>query len=326
MEQVDERVASAVAHWAPRFTTNGVTVADFERITSGLTSWDDWCAAWSAVGAEHRALGEAALEQGRTVSAGEHLRQAALYFHFAKFLFVDDLDQMHAAHRSAVECLDASLPLLSPPGRRLDIPFEGTRLAGVLRLPDGAGPHPVVILLSGLDSTKEEPAHHRGHAARPRPRDVRRRRPGAGRGRGSPADPRRLVGAGGRDRRRADGGARLDAERIGVWGVSLGGYYSPRVAAEPGRPGAGVRRAGRALRLRRVLGPGARRDPRGVPRAVRQRDRRRRPAGGAHAEHEGSGRAHHRTAAGGVRSQGPADPAGARRAAGRRGDHRRRAC
>ena len=30
---MDERVAMAISHWAARFTTNGVTAGDFERIT-----------------------------------------------------------------------------------------------------------------------------------------------------------------------------------------------------------------------------------------------------------------------------------------------------
>jgi len=50
---MDDRVAMAISHWAPRFTTNGVTAGDFERITSGLATWDDWCAGWSQVAAEH---------------------------------------------------------------------------------------------------------------------------------------------------------------------------------------------------------------------------------------------------------------------------------
>ena len=33
----DPRVASAISHWGPRFTTNGVTVADFARVTASLT-------------------------------------------------------------------------------------------------------------------------------------------------------------------------------------------------------------------------------------------------------------------------------------------------
>jgi len=70
---MDDRVAAAISHWAPRFTTNGVTAGDFERITSGLASWDDWCAAWSAVAAEHERLGRDALTAGR----GLFIRQPA---------------------------------------------------------------------------------------------------------------------------------------------------------------------------------------------------------------------------------------------------------
>ena len=54
---MDERVAMAISHWSPRFTTNGVTAGDFERITGRLERWADWCGAWSAVAAEHEQLG-----------------------------------------------------------------------------------------------------------------------------------------------------------------------------------------------------------------------------------------------------------------------------
>src|SRR3954453_24019867 len=33
-------------------TANGVTVSDFQRVTGQVERWEDWCAAWSAVGAE----------------------------------------------------------------------------------------------------------------------------------------------------------------------------------------------------------------------------------------------------------------------------------
>src|SRR6266513_4865811 len=108
--RVDEQVAMANSHWAPRFTINVVTAGDFERITSGLTSWNDWCTAWSKVAAEHESLGREALTEGREMSAGAHLSQAAVYYHFAKFLFVHDLAQMRAAHMKAVACLTRALP------------------------------------------------------------------------------------------------------------------------------------------------------------------------------------------------------------------------
>jgi len=233
---VDERVASAVAHWAPRFTANGVTVADFQRITSGVTRWEDWCAAWSAVAAEHEDLGRRALAEGRTVSAGEHLARAAVYFHFAKFVFVDDLDQMRAAHRRAVDCLDAALPYLRPPGRRVEIPFEGHRLVGILRCPTGParGPYPTVIMLSGLDSAKEELRATEDTFLARGLATFAVDGPGQGEAeydlpiRGDWSAPGRAV---------LDALAHLpevDAARLGVWGVSLGGYYAPRVAAALG--------------------------------------------------------------------------------------------
>ena len=120
MVQHDALVASAIAHWGPRFTVNGVTVADFERVTGSLEHWDDWCAAWCTVAAEHEALGQAALSEGRHRSAGEHLAQAAVYFHFAKFVFVVDPEQMKAAHQRAV-------PASTQPFRTWTLPVVGSR-------------------------------------------------------------------------------------------------------------------------------------------------------------------------------------------------------
>jgi 2,6-dihydroxypseudooxynicotine hydrolase len=231
---VDARVASAIAHWAPRFIANGVTASDFQRITAGLAQWPHWCAAWSEVAAEHEALGRSALVRGATLSAGEHLASAAVYYHFAKFVFVDDPDQMRAAHLQAVECLADALPHLRPPGRRVDIPFEGHRLVGVLRCPGDSGPYPTVIMLSGLDSAKEELRATEDTFLARGLATFSVDGPGQGEAeydlpiRGDWAGPGRAV---------ADVASALpevDGGRLGVWGVSLGGYYATRVAAALG--------------------------------------------------------------------------------------------
>ena len=241
---MDERLAAAISHWAPRFTMNGVTAGDFERITSGLERWADWCAAWSTVAAEHEQLGRDALAAGRDRSAGAHLSQAAVYYHFAKFLFVDDLDQMRTAHMAAVRCLDDALPYLDPPGQRIEIPFEGSHLVGILRQPAGLGPHPVILMIPGLDSTKEELRSteelflERGVAT------FSVDGPGQGEAEYDLAirGDWEVPGAAIIDRLAAEPG--LDAGRIGVWGVSLGGYYSPRVASGDDRVKACVALAG----------------------------------------------------------------------------------
>ena len=240
----DARVAAAVSHWGPRFTANGVSAADFARITAAISRWEEWCAAWTGAGGEHEALGREALAEGRLRSAGAHLAQAAVYHHFAKFLFVDEPDQMRAAHRAAVRCLTDALPHLDPPGQRVEIPFEGGRIVGVLRLPPGPGPHPLVVLIPGLDSAKEEFGTTEALFLQRGLGTLSVDGPGQGEAeydlpiRGDWEVPGAAI---------LDAAAVLpgiDPERLSVWGVSLGGYYAPRVASADARVRACIALAG----------------------------------------------------------------------------------
>ena len=38
----DQRVADAIAHWAPRFVTNGVDYNDFVRVTGSVSTWEEF--------------------------------------------------------------------------------------------------------------------------------------------------------------------------------------------------------------------------------------------------------------------------------------------
>jgi dienelactone hydrolase len=231
----DGRVTAAVSHWAPRFVANGIDYNDFVRVTSQIDRWDSWCEQWCQAGAVHEELGRTALAAGRRQSAGAHLSQAAVYYHFAKFMFVDYPDQMRAAHMRAVRCAADALPFLDPPGERVEIPFDGAVIAAVLRRPAGPGPHPVVILIPGLDSAKEEfrPTEDlflsRGLATLSVD--------GPGQGEAEYDLPIRgdweVPGAAIIDAVHQLAG--IDHGRIGIWGVSLGGYYAARVASGDSR-------------------------------------------------------------------------------------------
>jgi 2,6-dihydroxypseudooxynicotine hydrolase len=226
----DARLASAISHWAPRFVSNGVLLADFEDVTGALERWDDWCAAWSARAKVHEDLGRDSLKKGFKLTAGEHLTRAAMYYHFAKFVYVQDLVQMKAAHRKAVECYTDALPYMRPPGERVAIPFSGKTMYGVLRKPT-AQKCPVLVMAPGLDSTKEEihayeePFLARGIAVLAID--------GPGQGEAEYEIP--ICG----DYEKAAHAVcdwietrnDLDKSRIGMWGVSLGGYYAPRATA-----------------------------------------------------------------------------------------------
>ena len=227
----DPRVETAVAHWAPRFVANGVPLTDFEEVTSGIAKWDDWCSAWSARAAIHEALGNAAFAAGHRYSGAQHLTRAGVCYHFAKFVFVHDYQQMREAHMKAVACRRAALPYLDPPGDRVELPYEGTRLAGILRKPRGVSRPPVVVMCMGLDSAKEEmDAYESIFLARGM---ATLAFDGPGQGEAEYELPIRgdyevaVKSVIDWVHTRSD----LDASRVGLWGVSLGGYYAPRASA-----------------------------------------------------------------------------------------------
>jgi 2,6-dihydroxypseudooxynicotine hydrolase len=227
----DTLLRTAIANWEPRFCANGVDASDYARLTASIESWNDWCRAWSRAAGDYERLATAALEHGHTRSAGEHYARASTYHHFGKFLFVHDPDQARAASDAANAALVAALPHLVPRGQRVTVPYEGRELVGIFRAPAGTGPFPTVWLIPGLDSTKEEFREveraflDRGMAT------FACDGPGQGEVEWHlPIEPDwgKVGMAVLRTLRTLDA---VDDDRIGVWGVSLGGYYAARVAA-----------------------------------------------------------------------------------------------
>ena len=227
----DPRVDSAISHWAPRFVSNGVPLTDFQEVTAQVEHWEDWCRRWSDRASLHEAIGRDALAQGFRISAAHHLTTAAVCYHFGKFVFVDDVAQMRVAHEKAVECRNLALPHLAPPGERVAIPYEGRHLYGNLRKPAGTGRLPVVVMCMGLDSAKEEMDSYESYFLQRGMATLAFDGPGQGEGEydfGIRGDYEVAVQA---VVDHVVGRSDLDPERIGLWGVSLGGYYAPRAAA-----------------------------------------------------------------------------------------------
>lgn len=229
--QKDERVTTAIAHWAARFITNGVPYADFIEVTAGISVWSEWCAGWSARGKVHEDLGEQALADGYDTSAAEHFTRAGVCYHFGKFLFVDDIAQMKVAHDRAIYCRNKALPILRPPGIRVEIPFEGSVLTGNMRRPEGIAKPPLVIMLMGLDSAKEETDDYENRFLERGLATLAIEGPGQGEVEYDLAlrPDFEVPIAHVFDWAVAHGD--IDADRIGLWGVSFGGYHAPRVAA-----------------------------------------------------------------------------------------------
>jgi len=114
MQNKDEKLLTAVAHWSYRFVSNGVPLSDFNDVCNSTKKWDDWCVEWEKKGHIHAALGDCAIKNGFNLSAADHYNTAAVCCHFGKFLFVQDPDQMLKTHKYAVEYHKRSMKFVDP--------------------------------------------------------------------------------------------------------------------------------------------------------------------------------------------------------------------
>ena len=226
----DARVQAAIDHWGPRFVQAGVDSNDFLATTKRISSWDQWLDEWCTTGDIHGILARQAEEAGRTLTAGESWARAAVAYHFAKFVWVLDAERARAALGKSIEALYRAHSLLDPSAERVEAPLDGSHVVANLRRPPDAERPPLVILIPGLDSTKEEYLQFenvvlaRGMATASLD--------GPGQGETGELLPLRhdyeVAAAALLDE--LDGRSDLDLGRVGAVGVSLGGYYAPRAA------------------------------------------------------------------------------------------------
>jgi 2,6-dihydroxypseudooxynicotine hydrolase len=204
---------------------------DFQTVTGSVQTWDEWLPAWRANGEMHTALAREAERAGRSCTAGEAWNRAALSYHFGKFVWMLDMHLYRENTLLAVEALQNAYRHLDPCAERLEIPYEGITMAANLRRPKETETPPLALLIPGLDSTKEEFLAWENVFLSRGTATLSLDGPGQGETGFSssiePAYERPVAAVIDFLERRDD----LDLDRIGIAGVSLGGYYAPRAAA-----------------------------------------------------------------------------------------------
>src|SRR6266436_4965343 len=139
-----------------RILSNYVTPWEFERLKGQITDYEQWCSRWSAHAARHVTRGDETLAAGHTVTAGDAYLRGALAYHWASFVFTHDQAQFRGALEAMGAAWAKAAPLVAPPMELLGVPFDGLVMPGYLRVPEQAGRPPIVLLLPGADSAKEE--------------------------------------------------------------------------------------------------------------------------------------------------------------------------
>lgn len=176
---------------------------------------------------------------GRQISAGDKLNRAATYLIAAERLQAHDASGRLPLYKRFLEVFEKGVRLSGENCVRVEIPYEDAHLSALYTRADGViGPAPLLVQVNGLDSTKE--MKYRvglpGWLAKRGVSSLVVDQPGTG-------EALRLHGMTARfDSEHwasvivdwLEQHSEVDAKRIGMEGVSLGGYYCPRaVAFEP---------------------------------------------------------------------------------------------
>ena len=230
-----DHLAEIVEHRLPRLLVSGVDYNDVRVVLSRVRHLKDWHPQWDRMAAMHEALGDAALADGNTVTAGDAFRRAALYYHVGQFVFFDDPAEKHAMQLRQQQAYRKGMAFYRPPAEQLQITFDNGVFLGNLRYPAVAGKAPCVILLAGANSTKEEFGTLEDEFLKRGLATFSFDGPGQSttwRYMKLRPDYERPVAA------VLDvlcTQSKIDASRIGVWGRSFGGYAGPRAAASDAR-------------------------------------------------------------------------------------------
>ena len=212
------------------------------RITEAAAAGEDagtpvFLQAWRDLTDQLVGQAEDAEKAGHTRTAGQLYFRASNYLSQAERMLAHSDPNRVPTYKRLLELAQKAFDLHSPSVSRVEIPYEGTTLPAYFSqaAATAAGPAPVIVLVNGLDSTKEH-MYSSNHWAELAARGISclmLDQPGTG-------EALRLQGLTARIDTEAWAGAAVDwletrddvdASRIGIVGWSLGGYYAPRAAA-----------------------------------------------------------------------------------------------
>ncbi|KGH45029.1 hydrolase [Modestobacter caceresii] len=193
--------------------------------------------AWRTLTDQLVGQAEDAEKAGHTRTAGQLWFRASNYLAQAERMLSHANPDRVPTYRRMLELAQKAFDLHSPRVSRVAVPYEGTTLPAYFSQAPATddGPAPVVVLVNGLDSTKEHmyASNHWEELAARGISCLMLDQPGTG-------EALRLQGLTARIDAEVWAGACIDwletredvdASRIGIVGWSLGGYYAPRAAA-----------------------------------------------------------------------------------------------
>lgn len=182
---------------------------------------------------------------GRLLSAGEKLKRASIYYTTAERMQGHGHPGRTEIYAKALNAFTRGTALARDNCERVEIPYgDGKVIAGLFTRAPGEGPKPVVVYCNGLDSTKELLYFTRlPHALAERGvSTLCIDQPGSGEAIRLAALPATHMSEQWASKcvDWLEAQPDVDPRRIGMCGISLGGYFSPRATAFEPRFAAGA--------------------------------------------------------------------------------------
>lgn len=140
-----------------RFEAMRIPSDTIDRTLGEVRGLADWMAAWNRAAQAY--LSEARKEEGagRSFEAAVARRHAAMCYHAAHFVTDNDPRTVRALKAAGVAAFAQAMPRLMPETRRITVPWRTAKLPAYIAFPpDFEGPHPLIVLLNGATTTKEE--------------------------------------------------------------------------------------------------------------------------------------------------------------------------
>lgn len=147
--------------WGP--TSNALGILGFDAypdvmsIRSKAKRYVDIPREFERVASRREAIARKAEEEGRLETARENYFAASILFGIGSWAYhEDDNEENIAFHTRKADCYDKFIKYAPHPIQRVEIPFEGKSMPGILHFPRNAKqPLACVVVLRGMDALKE---------------------------------------------------------------------------------------------------------------------------------------------------------------------------
>jgi 2,6-dihydroxypseudooxynicotine hydrolase len=211
--------------------TGPLDFSDIQRVLSRVVDARTWYPAWQEEALRAEEAAERLAAEGRTVSAADMFHRASACHHWSQYLARVGSEQKAEGRRGRVRCYRRAVELFPFRIEPVNAPFDGADLPGYLHLPESGEPPACVIMVNGADSVKEEYHNWARQFVRRGLAVLTIDGPGQGEMVGViPMNPDEWEAPMGAAVDALTASGKVDAERIGIWGSSMGGFLALRAA------------------------------------------------------------------------------------------------